>query len=315
MASDSIAARAQADSAVPEEAAAGYWSQSLRRLLRDPTAMAGAVLVVLIVLAAIVGPVAYGRDPNLIVSGGLSPDGDPLGPSKAFPLGTDTQGRDVLARLLHGAKVSLAASFLAIGIAAGIGILMGGFAGVGRTATRETLMRAADVVLSFPVLLLAMVFLAIARPSLLSVGIIIGLAWGAYLARIVFGTVYSLSGRDLAASAVAIGASRKRLLFRHLLPHALPSVIVYVTLGVGVAIQAEAVFGYLGVGLPPPDASWGNMIAEGQGFFLTQPRLVFVPAGAILLAMLAFVLLGDGLRHALDPKDSGRADGVEARRA
>jgi peptide/nickel transport system permease protein len=204
---------------------------------------------------------------------------------------------------------------LAIAISAALGILLGGFAGVGRTATRQILMRAVDVILSFPVLLLAMVFLAITKPSLGSVAIIIGLGWGAYLARIVFGIVHSLAARDLTASAVAIGASRRRILFRHLLPHALPAVIVYVTLGVGVAIQAEAVFGYLGVGLPPPDASWGNMVAEGQGFFITQPRLVFVPAGAILAAMLAFVLLGDGLRHALDPKHAGRGAALETRRA
>jgi peptide/nickel transport system permease protein len=314
LATDTVAA-SQAGLGAPEEEAAGYWAQSARRLLRDPAAVAGAVLVVLLVLAAAIGPVAYGRDPNLIVIGGLSPDGDPLGPSKAFPLGTDTQGRDVLARLLNGAKVSLAASLLAIAISAVLGIVLGGFAGVGRGAARQLLMRVADVILSFPVLLLAMVFLAITKPSLWSVAVIIGLGWGAYLARIVFGIVHSLAGRDLAASAVAIGASRTRLLFRHLLPHALPAVIVYMTLGVGVAIQAEAVFGYLGVGLPPPDASWGNMIAEGQGFFITQPRLVFVPAGAILLAMLAFVLLGDGLRHALDPKDAARGGALETRRA
>lgn len=284
-------------------APSGYWSQSLRRLVRDPSAVVGAVLVVLVLLTAIIGPAVYGKDPNLIVDGGLSPEGDPLGPSSTFPLGTDSTGRDELARLLQGARISLAAAFLAIAIAAVIGILIGGSAGVVRPIARDLLMRGVDVILSLPVLLLAMVFLAIARPSLISVAVIIGLGWGAYLARIVHGTVESLAGRDLYASATAIGASKQRILWRHLLPHALPAVIVYVTLGVGVAIQAEAVFGYIGVGVPPPDASWGNMIAEGQGYIITQPRLVFVPAAAIIITMLGFVLLGDGLRHALDPKE------------
>jgi peptide/nickel transport system permease protein len=283
--------------------------------LRDPSGVVGLTLVLVVVVAAVVGPVVYDVDPNFQSSAGLTLEGDPLGPSDDYPLGTDTKGRDVLARLLHGATVSLAAAVLAIVVAAAIGVLVGGLAAVARPLMREFLMRSMDVVLSFPTLLLAMVFLAIARPSIPTVAVIIGIGWGAYLARVVFGITASLAGRDLTASAIAVGASPARILVRHLLPHALPAVVVYTTLGVGVAIQLEAVFGYVGVGLQPPDASWGNMIAEGQGYLVADPRLVFAPAGAVAVAMLGFVLLGDALRNALDPEDETGRPAEEALRA
>lgn len=277
-------------------------------------AVLGGVLVLIVVLAAAFGPAVYSRDPNFQSVDGMTLEGDPLGPSTLFPLGTDASGRDELARVLSGARVSLEAAVFSNGLAALIGLLVGGFAGVGGRVLQQVLMRSMDVVLSFPVLLMAMVFLAIARPSMVSVAIIIGLGWGAYLSRIVFGIVQSLAAGDMTASAVAIGASRLRILFRHLLPHAFPAVIVYVTLGIGVAIQAEAVFGYIGVGIQPPAPSWGNMIAEGQGYILTQPRLVLIPAVAIMLAMLGFALLGDALRQVLDPTSEVDERTLEKRR-
>jgi peptide/nickel transport system permease protein len=281
----------------------GYWSASLRRLVHDASGLTGAVIVIAMLLLALLGPVVYDTDPNLQSRKGLTTEGRPLGPSSEYPLGTDTKGRDLLARLLNGAKISFAASLLAIALAALIGVVVGGVAGIATGLRRELPMRAMDVILAFPTLLLAMVFLALARPSIGTVALIIGLGWGAYLARLVFGITSSLAGRDLAASAVAVGASRTRILMRHMLPHALPVVVVYVTLGVGVAIQLEAVFGYVGVGLQPPDATWGNMIAEAQGYIVSEPRLIFAPAALLAVAMLGFVLLGDGLRNALDPED------------
>ncbi len=294
----------------PPAAPGGYWRQGLRRLLRDRLATAGLVLVVLVVAVALLGPLVYGADPNLQTSEGLTPEGEPLGPRSDYPLGTDALGRDELARLLHGALISLGTAVLAIALAAVIGVVVGGLAGISQGVGRELLMRAVDVMLSIPTLLLAMVFLAFATPSLLTVAAIIAIGWGAYLARIVFGIVSSLAGRDMTAAAIAAGATRRRVLFRHLLPHALPAVIVYVTLGVGLAIQVEAMFGYIGVGIPPPEATWGNMIAEGQGYIVADPRLVLVPAGAIVLAVLGFTLLGDGLRQALDPDDTRAGDGA-----
>lgn len=282
----------------------GFWRDTTKRVLHDPSGVIGLALLVLVVLVAAIGPLVYDADPNFQSSSGLTLEGAPLGPSADYPLGTDTKGRDLLARLLHGASVSLLTSTMAIALAALLGLIVGGIAGVAGAAVREPLMRGVDVLLSFPTLLLAMVLLAIARPSIVTVAAVIALGWGAYLARIVFGITSSLAGRDLTASAICAGASKTRLLVRHLLPHALPAVVVYVTLGVGVAIQLEAVFGYVGVGLQPPDASWGNMIAEGQGYLVSEPRLVFVPAVAIAVAMLAFVLVGDALRNALDADES-----------
>jgi peptide/nickel transport system permease protein len=286
---------------------AGYWAQCARRLFASGWAIFGLGLVLVILALAAIGPIVYSVDPNFQTSAGLTADGNPLGPSRSFPLGTDTLGRDVLARILHGARVSLEVSFLSNALAAAVGLLVGGFAGTSHGLTRNLLMRAVDVVLSFPSLLLAMVFLALAQPSIVTVAAIIGIGWGAYLARIVYGIVASLAGRDMTASAIAIGASRWRVLWRHLLPHTLPAVIVYVTLGIGVAIQAEAVFGYIGIGIQPPEASWGNMIAGAQGYIVSDPWLILVPALAIVSATLGFAILGDGLRQALDPTmDRGR---------
>jgi peptide/nickel transport system permease protein len=280
----------------------GYWGQALRTLARDWTAMLGLVLVLALVVAAVLAPVLAPYDPSFQHPEGLTLEGAPLPPgSENFALGTDPLGRDVLSRLLYGARISLAVGIGANLLSALIGILVGGVAGMGGGGLQTVLMRLVDVVLSFPVLLLAIALLAVTEPTLTTILLIIGVAFGAYLARIVFTQAVSLREREFVLAATTAGVSRPAILLRHVVPHVLPTVIVYATLGVATAIQLEAALSFVGIGIQPPEPSWGNMISEGQSYLISSPWLVALPGAAIVLAMLGFSLLGDGLRDALDP--------------
>jgi peptide/nickel transport system permease protein len=263
--------------------------------------MFGLALVVFLVLCAALAPVLAPYDPNFQHSRGISETGEPLGPSEMFKLGTDALGRDQLSRLLYGARVSLAVGIGANLIAALVGLVIGGTAALLGSAGQMLIMRAVDVILSFPILLLAIVLLAVTEPNLATITIIIGISFGAYLARLVFTQTVSLRERDFVLAAETAGVRRPRILYRHIIPHVLPSVLVYCTLGVATAILLEASLSFVGIGIQPPDASWGNMISEGQPYLTSAPWLVAFPGIAIVLAMLGFSLLGDGLRDTLDP--------------
>lgn len=279
----------------------GYWNDAFRRLARDWTAMLGLAVVLVLGFLALLAPLLSPYDPAFQHREGLTLQGEPLKPGEEFRLGTDPLGRDVLSRLLHGARVSLAVGIGANLLSAAIGILVGGVAGMAPGRAQTLLMRTVDVVLSFPVLLLAIALLAVTAPTLTTILLIIGIAFGAYLARIVFTQVVSLNEREFVLAARSAGVSGPVILARHVVPHVLPSVIVYGTLGVATAIQLEAALSFVGIGIQPPDSSWGNMIAEGQTYLISTPWLIALPGGAIVLAMLGFSLLGDGLRDALDP--------------
>jgi peptide/nickel transport system permease protein len=263
--------------------------------------MFGLALVIFLVLCAALAPVLAPYDPNFQHRLGISETGEPLGPSETFKLGTDALGRDQLSRLLYGARVSLAVGIGANLIAALIGLVIGGTAALLGSAGQMLIMRAVDVILSFPILLLAIVLLAVTEPNLATIMIIIGVSFGAYLARLVFTQTVSLKERDFVLAAETAGVRRPRILYRHIIPHVLPSVLVYCTLGVATAILLEASLSFVGIGIQPPDASWGNMISEGQPYLTSAPWLVAFPGIAIVLAMLGFSLLGDGLRDTLDP--------------
>jgi peptide/nickel transport system permease protein len=263
--------------------------------------MIGLGLVVFLVLAAAFAPQLAPYDPNFQHSLGLSESGQPLAPWGHFKLGTDTLGRDELSRLLYGARISLIVGLGANLVAALVGTALGGLAGMTGGWRQMALMRVVDVLLSFPILLLAVAVLAVLRPNLLTIALIIGVSFGAYLARIVFAQVVSLRERDFILAAVTAGSRTPRIFVRHVLPHLVPSVLVFVSLGIATAIQLEAALSYVGVGIQPPRASWGNMLNEGQGYLSAAPWLVVFPGMAIMLAMIGFSLLGDGLRDALDP--------------
>ena len=279
----------------------GYWGEAFQGLLHDWAAMVGLVIVLALVICALFAPLLAPYDPNFQHRLGLSETGEPLGPGSDFKLGTDALGRDELSRLLYGARISLAVGIGASVLAAIIGILVGGVAGMAGSRVQTLLMRAVDVVLSFPILLLAIALLAVTEPSLTTILLIIGVSFGAYLARIVFNQVVSLKEREFVLAARTAGVRSGWVLCRHIVPHVMPSVIVYGTLSVATAILLEAALSYVGIGIQPPDASWGNMVSEGQTYLISAPWLVAMPGGAIVLAMVGFSILGDGLRDALDP--------------
>jgi peptide/nickel transport system permease protein len=282
-------------------AARGHWHEALSHLVRDWAALTGLAIVVVLVVCAIFAPLIAPYDPNVQHVTGLSPLGDPRSPSKEFLLGTDSLGRDELSRLLYGARVSLAVGIGANLLAAFMAVVVGGLAGMAGPGAQNALMRAIDVIVSFPMLLLAITLLTIVPASVGSLVLIIGIAFGAYLTRIVFSQVVSIKEREYVLAARTAGVSTPKIVFRHVFPHVLPIVLVYATLGVATAIMLEATLSYVGIGIRPPDASWGNMLADGQAYFATSAWLLAFPGIAIVLAMLGFSLLGDGLRDALDP--------------
>jgi len=288
-------------------------------LRSNPTFWIGAIGVTLIVGAALFAPLIAPHDPNYQYRGeGLTPGGDPLGPSAKFPLGTDKLGRDELSRLLYGARTSLTVGIVANSLAIFIGVVVGTVAAYSRgrrirlsaggrlpsvpIPLETILMRTTDVVLAFPALLVAIALVAIVGPSLGLVIVVIALVLWTATARITYSTSLVVLSSDFVVAATAIGVSDKRMIVRHLLPHLVPIIIVYATLGIAAAILFEATLSFLGVGVPPPAPSWGGMIIEHVGYYRTDPRVVALPGLAIMATILSFNLLGDALADALDPR-------------
>jgi peptide/nickel transport system permease protein len=288
-------------------------------LRANPTFWIGAIGVTLIVGAALFAPLIAPHDPNYQYRGeGLTPGGDPLGPTAKFPLGTDKLGRDELSRLLYGARTSLTVGIVANLLAIFIGVLVGTTAAYSRgrrmrlsaggrgpsipIPLETILMRTTDVVLAFPALLVAIALVAIVGPSLGLVIVVIALVLWTATARITYSTSLVVLSSDFIVAATAIGVSDRRMLVRHLLPHLVPIIIVYATLGIAAAILFEATLSFLGVGVPPPAPSWGGMIIEHVGYYRTDPRVVALPGLAIMATILSFNLLGDALADALDPR-------------
>jgi peptide/nickel transport system permease protein len=279
----------------------GYWRDAWREMRHDVTAMIGLVIVVGLVFTALVAPLVAPHKPDLQFANGLTQNGEPIGPSPDFRLGTDQLGRDELSRLIYGARVSLTVGLGGNALAAVLGIVLGGLAAMGNRLFEGLIMRSIDVVLSFPILLLAIVLLAVTQPSIITITLIIGGSYGAYLSRIVFAQAISLKEREFVLAARTSGVTPRWILLRHIVPHVMPSVLVFFSLGTATAIQLEAALSYVGIGIQPPNASWGNMISDGQSYIGSAPWLVIFPGIAIMLAMIGFSTLGDGLRDALDP--------------
>ena len=273
---------------------------------RDRLAVYSLGVIALFVAAAILARLLAPYDPSAQFFDGLTPEGSPLPPSARFWFGTDTNGRDQFSRLLYGAQTSLLIGIVANGIAVFIGAGLGLVAGYVRGLVGAVIMRFTDLMMAFPPLLLAIALAAILKPGLNIVILVIALVNWVQIARVIYAETVALSEREYIEAARAMGAGTGRILLRHLLPHLVPTVIVYATLGIATTVLLESTLSFLGRGVQPPTPAWGMMIFESQSYFLNAPWLVFIPGAAILILALSFNLVGDGLRDALDPTQRGR---------
>lgn len=285
---------------------ARFWRIAWRSLRRNPVALVSVAVVLTLVVIAIFAPLIAPRDPLHAYPDGLTDRGAPIQPGGDFLLGTDASGRDVLSRLIYGARVSLLVGVVATGLASLIGIAVGTVAGYVGGIVDSILMRITDVVLSFPILLFSIALIAVTGPSTRNVVLVIAFAYWTYLARIARGVVLSLKEREFVTAARTLGAGDLTILRRHILPHLAPVVIVYGTLGIATSIMIEASLSYLGIGVPLPQASWGQMVSQGQEYFQSAPWLLIAPGVCLIVTVLAFNLAGDWLTDLLDPADTER---------
>ena len=275
-------------------------------LLHCRRAAFGLTVIAVITLCAIFAPLIMPHDPFEQNFNGLSITGGPLPPGGDYLLGTDLLGRDLASRLILGARTSLIIGVLANGIAITFGATVGITAGYFGGWIAAILMRFTDLIMAFPALLLAIVLAAIFQPSLMIVALVIAMVNWVQMSRVIYTETRSLTEREFIQVQRSIGSSPFRILFKHLLPHLLSSIIVFGTLGIATTVMLEATLSFLGVGVQPPMPSWGNIIFENQTYFSTAPWLVFAPGLLIVLLALSFNLVGDALRDVLDPTLKGR---------
>ncbi len=258
---------------------------------------AGLFIVLGMSTAAVLAPLITPYNPNAINVSALL-----QGPSWAHPLGTDALGRDVLSRMLYGARVSLWVGFIAVGISSAVGILLGLLAGYFGGVIDEIIMRFVDIMLCFPSFFLILAVIAFLEPSLNNIMIVIGLTSWMGVARLVRAETLSLREREFIQAARLCDAGLWRILVVHILPNALPPVLVSATLGVAAAILTESALSFLGLGVQPPTPSWGNMLMEGKNVLEIAPWLSVFPGLSILVTVLGYNLLGESLRDILDPR-------------
>jgi peptide/nickel transport system permease protein len=261
---------------------------------------------VLVTLSAFAAPLIAPFDPAEQFFDGLTLQGAPLAPGGNFLLGTDLLGRDLFSRLLYGARTSLIIGIVANGAAVLVGTTLGVIAGYFQGWIGAAIMRFTDLMMAFPALLLAIALAAIFTPSLWIVAMVIALVNWVQIARVVYAETTSLAARDYIEAAHALGANWPRILLFHIVPHLIPTMLVWATLGIATTVLLEATLSFLGIGVRPPTPSWGGIIFESQSYFLSAPWLVFFPGLAIMALALAFNLVGDVLRDALDPTQRGR---------
>lgn len=283
-------------SQVQEDRRRAFLRALARRWRSDGLFRLGTLLVALVVLAAVLAPWIAPHDPlrGDLANNYLAP------PGRHFLLGADAEGRDVLSRILFGARLSLLVGLISQTVAVTLGVTLGLVSGYYRGGVDLTVMRLADITLAFPSLLLLIAIAAAIRPSLPVIFVVIGGVGWAGMARLVRGQVLSLVHADYVVAARALGAPARRIMARHLLPNVRSVVIVSATLGIAGAIMAEAALSFVGLGAQPPTPSWGSMVAEGRDLIRVAPWVSVAPGVALGMAVLGFNLVGDGLRAALD---------------
>ncbi|MDR2875933.1 MAG: ABC transporter permease [Methylobacillus sp.] len=273
----------------------------MKRALRNPLALWGFVIIVGVLALALLAPLIAPYDPDAVDVKAIL-----LAPSASHFMGTDSLGRDVFSRMLYGARISLLVGFVAVGIATAIGIVLGALSGYYRGWVDTLIMRLVDVMLSIPTFFLILAVIAFLTPSIWNIMIVIGLTSWMGVTRLVRAEFLSLREREFVLASATLGARDHRLIFRHLLPNSLTPVIVSFVLGVASAVLVESGLSFLGLGVQPPQASWGNILTEGKEYIQFAWWLSFFPGMAILLTVLGYNLLGEGLRDALDPRHHGK---------
>jgi peptide/nickel transport system permease protein len=265
-------------------------------LLKNRTAAIGMVLIVLILLVGIFGPSFAPYNPLI-----PAPLDRLQGPGSTHLLGTDSLGRDIFSRVIYGSRISILIGLISVSISLVPGTLLGLIAGYCGGIVDSILMRLMDVLLAFPAILLAIFITAILGPSLTNTMIAVGIVYIPHYARIVRSSVLSLKQQLFVQSIRHLGGGHFRVIFGHILPNAVPPIIVYATLGMGTAVLQAAALGFLGLGAQPPQPEWGAMLSEGRQYIQLAPHVAAFPGAAILLLVLGFNLFGDGLRDVLDP--------------
>ena len=299
------------------------WEEFVRIFKKDRMAIAGCIVLLFLLVAALGGKVLTEwvvvfdaevvRLPDKFLPPLSVPSEEVVRPQDQptfgfYVFGTDELGRDVFARMLQGSFVSLSIGFIAVGISVLIGILLGGLSGfygnvkLGFISVDTLIMRFTDVMLCFPTFFLILTVVALLPPSIYNIMIVIGLTSWMGTARFVRAEFLALREQDYVAAAQALGLPERRIIFRHMVPNAIAPVLVSATIGVATAILTESALSFLGFGVQPPYATWGNILADGKGFIFDAPWLFFIPGIAIFIVVLAFNLVGEGLREALNPK-------------
>jgi len=271
--------------------------ETWRRLARNELTVAGAIILAVVMIAAIFAPYLSPHDPL-----GMSPSQLLQPPSREYLMGTDELGRDVLSRVIWGARISLYVGVVSVTMAVLIGVTLGLLAGYHGGLLDDAINRVLDVVFAFPTILLALGIVGMLGSSLTNSMIAIGLIYTPVYARLARGTTLAVKQREFVEAAIVSGARSARIIVRHILPNVMAPLIIQTSLSLSLAILAEASLSFLGLGTQPPDPSWGTMVNAGQALIELSPWPVVFPGLAIMLAVLAFNLIGDGLRDALDPR-------------
>jgi peptide/nickel transport system permease protein len=301
---------AEVDVTPQEEVVAGVWQEVPARRLRlsnrwrNPIGIAGAAICIFNALVATLGPVIWRIDPDATNYTRLE------GPTWAHPFGTDALGRDTLARIIHGAQISLQVGVISVGIAFACGTVIGLVSGYAKGVIDNVLMRGVDILFAFPGLLLAIVISGLLGASRTNAMIAIGVAITPVFARVVRASVLETMSFPFIESARALGAGPTRMIRRHVFPNILAPILVLVTIYLATAILTEAALSFLGLGTQPPEASWGNMLSEARNNVYQSVWLSVFPGAAIMLLVLGFNFLGDGLRDVLDPRLAPRSGGI-----
>jgi peptide/nickel transport system permease protein len=271
--------------------------QSYYHLRRNKLAFIGGMLVLSVFVVALFAPWISPHDPSKIDIKNIL-----VGPSSQHLFGTDDLGRDVMSRMIYGARVSLEVGFVAIGIATLIGILLGAVSGYYGGYIDSAIMRAVDIMLSIPTIFLVLAVIAILEPSIINIMVVIGLTSWMEPARLVRAEFISIKEREFVTAARALGASDGRIIFKHILPNGLSPILVSATMGIGGAVLVESALSFLGLGVQPPTPSWGSLLSSGKDNIEIAWWLSAFPGLAILITVLGYNLLGEGIRDALDPR-------------